>query len=407
MTALPPGDRSSFGVASVQACVRNFEKIPDLPATEVVKRMRILRGYANDLMQCCNPTENLESYHNCQEAAQPAIEGLLTLVQCLQSTKHQEVRVAALTALTCISFNNVGNASAIVTSECFEPVFSSILKPIREIVQQAEILASMQLLQAICAVAPEAPPLGMILPRVVALLMDVQEGHAACPALRATVLEVLVSCSLSKQRRSQLASLLPESVVATLVTDAKNSGAAMAFPLGLVLANLSDVFQQAGSSGEPPESGIGKISLLFWQEVDFFGDLQACLEATLNSEPWPPHSNVYHAPWKLASTYLRLSCAGFRDALARAIGPLLALVERRAHENMFSSDDARAARLAAEVLRDLATEASCVEQMRRSQQLPEALVKMQSEELAAKELLERLVPPEEHRSYENLIAKPW
>jgi hypothetical protein len=368
-------------------------------------------------MQCCNPTENLESYHNCQEAAQPAIEGLLTLVQCLQSTKHQEVRVAALTALTCISFNNVGNASAIVTSECFEPVFSSILKPIREIVQQAEILASMQLLQAICAVAPEAPPLSMILPRVVALLMDVQEGHAACPALRATVLEVLVSCSLSKQRRSQLASLLPESVIATLVTDAKNSGAAMAFPLGLVLANLSDVFQQAGSSGEPPESGIGsgepsesgigKISLLFWQEVDFFGDLQACLETTLNSEPWPPHSNVYHAPWKLASTYLRLSCAGFRDALARAIGPLLALVERRAHENMFSSDDARAACLAAEVLRDLATEANCVEQMRRSQLLPDALVKMQSEELAAKELLERLFPPEEHRSYENLIAKPW
>lgn len=270
-------------------------------------------------------------------------------------------------ALVCICFDNTENASVVATSRLFKPMLDQALRPIIEIRQQEEVLSLLQLLQTIYAVAPEAPALVPVLPRVVALLMGAHEGHPACNAVRLAALEVLVSCSLSQQRRSQLASLLPESLLMTFVSGVEGKGSPMAFPLGLMLANLSDIFIPEATTR------FGSISHSFWERTGFFDDLLSCLEATLNSEAWPPQSLVFHTPWKLVNTYLRLSRAGFSDALHDAITPLVALVERQAsNDSVPSADDAKAARLAEEVVQELTTDPTSLAQMRMAQSCAEA-----------------------------------
>lgn len=368
--------------------------------------MRLLKGYAEDIKTSCNPSENPAAFRNCQEAARPAVEGLLSLVQASTSIDTQ---ITALTAMSCMCFGNLENASEVVTSSLFGSTMKQALLPIIEIRQQEEVLAALQLLQAICAVAPEAPSIVPILPTIVALLAGTQEGHAACDAVRMTALEVLVSCSLSTKRRSQLTSLLPESILTTVVNDVGSNGGEMAFPLGLLLANLSDLCPMPAA-----EANSSSISNSFWEQTGFLNALLSCLEATLRSQPWPPQSGIYHAPWKLANTYLRLSRAGFQNLLHLAVVPLVALVERRANnENILSADDARAARLSAEVLRELATtDTRLIETMRSAQQLTEALVNMQAEEPAARDLLALLATEKSALCQQDLgcmtaQATPW
>lgn len=410
---MPSGDDSSFGVASVQAAVRTLEKVPDMSPLEMAKRMRTLKGYADDLMQCCCPSKNPEAFRRCQEAAKPACEGLLVLAQ---SDRKPELCTAALTALVCVCLDNLENASVVVTSASFQPTLSFSLQPIMEIRQQEQVLAALQLLQSLCAAAPEAPALVPLLPCVVDLLSNVaREGHAPCCAVRMTALEVLVSCSLSNHRRLQLSALLPESVLTSVLNDAESNPSTMTFPVGLLLANLSDLSETL-QSGDVPENSFKRISCEFWERTNFFHNLQACLAATLQSEAWPPQSGIFHSSWKLANTYLRLTRTGMHDELRDAIVLLTALVEQRGDdEQVLGCEEARAARLAVQVLHNMATDTLSLSLMKQAQKLTSALVKMQHEEPAAQDLLHRLAKgvsgvasvAEAPGAYISTISKPW
>mmetsp|Transcript_56704 Transcript_56704/g.88244 ORF Transcript_56704/g.88244 Transcript_56704/m.88244 type:complete len:417 (-) Transcript_56704:126-1376(-) len=416
MSVLPSGDECSSGVALVQNAVRHIEKCVGMSPADMNKRIRIIEATIHDVSQSCNANINPASFRNCQVVARPAIDGLLSVAQ--RSPKI-EARIGALLALACVSFDNLENASVAVTSEIFEPMLSRILRPIVEIREQEAVLALMQLLQAICAVAPEAPALVPILPRVLDLLVGNQEGHPACTSVRIVALEILVSCSLSHQRRAQLLSLLPESVLKVLVdiAEAPTHGTAMVYPLGLLFANLSDLSQSmSGNEDMPVPKDCNGIVQMFWARTGFFSDLHACLEASLNSQSWPPQSGIYHATWKMANTYLRLSVAGFVDELRSALLPLMSIVERRAGDTgiLLDAEHARAARSVVKVLRDLANDESSIIQMRSSQKLPQALANMQSEEPAATDLLNVLIGQSSHGQgllekalYAENISKPW
>lgn len=413
MSVLPSGDDSAFGVASVQASVRNLEKVSDMSPAEMSKRARTLKGYAEDVVLCCGPKQNPEAFRRCQVAAKPACAGLLRLAQC---GANPEICIVAMSALACICFDNLENASVIVTSDLFTPSLSRALEPILEIRQQEQVLAGLQLLQALCAVAPEAPQLVPLMPCVVELLTGaVQEGHAPCSAVRMTALEVLVSCSLSRHRRLQLVSLLPESVLMMVLTDAKNNPSTMLFPMGLLLANLSDL-SDAFQPGTSSVNSFKSISQGFWEQTGFFNDLQACLSATLQSQAWPPQSGVYHTSWKLANTYLRLARTGICDELRNAVVLLAALVEERAdNSKILGCGESRAARLAVQVLQSMATDSVSLSQMKQAQKLPAALANMKQEEPASQDLLDRLTkgnPNTTHGSedqcrYTSTVAKPW
>merc|ERR1712232_766730 len=290
-----------------------------------------------------------------------------------------DTRIHALTALACLSFDNLENSSLAVTSELFQPMVSRNLQPIAEIREQESVLSLIRLLQAICAIAPEAPALVPVLPKVLELLIGTHEGHPACTAVRIVALEFLVSCSLSHQRRTQLISLLPESVVKLLIdsVESQSHGTAMIFPLGLLFANLSDLSNStSGNEVAIVMPMFNGIEQLFWARTGFFSDLHACLAASLTSQSWPPQSGIYHARWKLANTYCRLSLAGFADELRNALNPLMSIVERRAGDISVpaDTDDGRAARSAVKVLRELVNDESSTIQMRSSQKLSQALV---------------------------------
>jgi hypothetical protein len=467
MSILPSGDQSSYGVALVETAVRHLVKAPGLSAEEVVKRARVLGSYMDDVVKCCNPRDNPASYRHCQVAARPAVNGLLSLIQ--MSSKI-ETRTGALIALACMCFDNLANASDAVTSELFGPMLDRTLRPITEIKEQEESLALLQFLQATCAVAPEAPALVPVLPKVVDLLTGTNGGHPACPAVRSTALEVLVSCALSHHRRAQLVSLLPSSVLQMLVQYAEGHAAEMLFPLGLLFANLSDLplsLSGQGQHANPHKGDVVKVcatgrngriiemegsgqalqvhldngdifwyrddqlmfgedicsmtvnadAQMFWDQTGFFSDLLACLQASLNSESWPPQSGIFHAKWKLAGTYSRLAKAGLAGQLHGAVNPLILLVERRlGDENLMPDADAvRAARLAVGALLELAKEDSSLSQMRLSQNLRASLARMQDEEPAANDLLKILanIPsqtlphPQLDATSVELVTRPW
>merc|ERR1712232_689719 len=110
---------------------------------------------------------------------------------------------------------------------------------------------------------------------------------------------------------------------------------------GLLLANLSDLSNSNSGNADVSAS----IDQAFLERTGFFSDLHACLEASLRSESWPPQSGIYHARWKLANTYFRLSAAGFINEIRNALIPLVSMVERCAGDaNMpVDAQDARAA----------------------------------------------------------------
>merc|ERR1711908_147038 len=205
------------------------------------------------------------------------------------------------------------------------------------------------------------------------------------------------------------------SMLTTILTDAKNIPSTMLFPMGLLLANLSDLsetLQSDTSSGNSFKS----ISQGFWEQTGFFNDLHACLAATLQSQAWPPQSGVYHTSWKLANTYLRLARMGMCDELRNAVVLLAALVEERADSSkILGCGESRAARLAVQVLQRMATDSGSLSQMKQTQKLPAALANMKQEEPAAQDLLYRLSksnPNSNHGSedqcnYTSIVAQPW
>jgi hypothetical protein len=416
MSVLPSGDENSLGVALVENAVRNIEKAVGMSAVEMNKKSRILEATMHDITQSCNSQTNPASFRNCQVAARPAIDGLLRIAQL---SPKIDARIGALTALLCVSFDNLENASAAVTSTLFQPTLNRNLRPITEIREQELVLTLMQFLQAICAVAPEAPTLVPVLPKVLDLLIGAQEGHPACTVVRISALEILVSCSLSHQRRAQLLSLLPESVLKVLVDIAESPayGTAMIFPLGLLFANLCDLLISSSGFEDVSARPISMdILQVFWERTGFFSDLHACLEASLNSESWPPQSGIYHAKWKLANTYFRLSVAGFVPELRNALIPLMSIVEHVGDESILvDARDARAARSVVRVLRELGNDEASIVQMRLSQKLPRALLNMQKEEPCATDLLDLMAghSVQGHSSvpdtatYTEAVSKPW
>jgi len=223
------------------------------------------------------------------------------------------------------------------------------LRPIAEITQQQECLAALQMLQALAAAVPEAPALRPLLPRVVALLLGRQEGHPPCGAVRAVAVEMLASCSLARQLRKDVAGLLPESGLSTLLAGAEAGAPADAFALALLLANLSELEVppcEAAKEVEPtPVRSFGEVAQPLWERCGFFNCLAACLGAALRREQWPEGSGAYHRPWKLCGTCLWLALAGFSTSLHGAVPMLIEVVERRiASAEAEDADAARAAR---------------------------------------------------------------
>mmetsp|Transcript_52958 Transcript_52958/g.95244 ORF Transcript_52958/g.95244 Transcript_52958/m.95244 type:complete len:429 (+) Transcript_52958:75-1361(+) len=392
MAGLLPTGEGTCGVASAEASVRGLKNVPELATTELSKRMRLLKGYSDDLCRLCAPAHNPDAYRRCQDLAEPAVKGLLTLVL---STNRTDVRVSGLNALARLCFNHLGNASAVVTSEELEPVLDNAFRAVADARQQEELLAAVQLLQAAAAAAPEAPSLVAVLPKVSAVLIGERDGYAACRAARMVALEFLVSCSLSHQQRHHVAEVLPESALTLLlesVEDPASAATAWIFPLGLLLANLCDLPILGSNS---PSTLFGAVAQPFWTRHNFFDDLIACLQASMRSEPWPPLSGIYHMSWKLANTCMRLALAGYVNELRGAVGPLSTLVEQHAQSSEAAGmhgafAPARAARLAAAALRELTAEEELRTEMRNSHRLTEALVQMTADEPAALALLEVL-----------------
>mmetsp|Transcript_136233 Transcript_136233/g.303513 ORF Transcript_136233/g.303513 Transcript_136233/m.303513 type:complete len:418 (-) Transcript_136233:51-1304(-) len=394
MAALPTGDENSVGVASVEACVRHLMKLTEVDTAELVKRERQLQGYVETLTEYCDPSKNPTAYRVCQNSGQPAVKGLLVLGR---AASRIEVRASVLVALARISFGSPESAAEVVTSELFEALLGVAFRPITEMKQQEEHLAALLLLQALAAAVPEAPMLARHLPCVAALILGEQTGYPACAPVRAAGVEVFVSCTLSHQLRNVAARLLPAPELTATMAEAEAPGRwgpAGAFPMGLLLANLCDL---AEPSGEEPLRYFGDVGRGFWERTAFFGALARCLEASLSAEEYPPQSGIYHSPWKLAGTCMRLAMAGHGHELHPSIPLLASLVARvgegeaGAEAGCTSTDGERAARLAAAALRGMAAEDEAVALMREAQELPAALRRMaDAGEPAAQDLLEAL-----------------
>jgi len=129
-----------------------------------------------------------------------------------------------------------------------------------------------------------------------------------------------------------------------------------------------------------------------WTSTGFFDDLQGCLAASLELQPWPPESNIYHRPWKLLKSCLRLALAGHSQQLLQVVPPLVACVLRRLPQGdgLVAAEDARIARLAVPVLLAMADQEEALHAMRTFSPLPGALRQLIVEEPAAAELLEAL-----------------
>jgi len=177
------------------------------------------------------------------------------------------------------------------------------------------------------------------------------EGYPAFRAVRQTAVEVLVSCSLGRRQRETVASLLPEATCRAILADASDEGAGIwDYSTALLFANVCDL----------PVPGADDTSILFgslsqplWARTGFADGLAASLTAALRVEQWPAGSGIYHTPWKLASTCLRLAVAGYFEQLRGVTSSLAQCVQRvtpDAEENIAATDDARTSRLAVEVL---------------------------------------------------------
>jgi len=399
MAALPDGDEGSVGVTSIEACVRIFHRVPELTQNELKQRAGMLQRYADDLTQLCDPRQNPTSFSSCQASAEGAVPGLLHTAQLVPKI---EARVAAYVALARISFGCVQTASCVATCEQLLPTVEEALRPISEIIQQQECISCLQMLQALAAVVPEAPAVRGCLPKVAALMAGEREGHAPCRALRFVAMEVLVSCAHSSQLRKQVGNLLPMSALALLSADADQGSASESFTFSLLLASLSDLEVPANENAVTEESVLqtfGQYAQGIWDRIDFFGELANCLSASLRRDQWPPESGIYHTPWKLAGTCMRLALAGHAQNLDRAAAPLVATVERRissavqgddATTEVQDADAARAARLAAVALRELLQCGLAETATREKPCFLEALKLMQSEEPAAADLIQIL-----------------
>jgi len=414
---LPSGEDDNHGVLQVERVVSNL--ILCMESRAVVPRARVLQGYAEELSSYCDPGENGSSFRHCQAAAIRAIDPLLMAARdARQATETRKdtltgTRVAAFDALARICFDNAEAASTAAESiELLEAAVIAALKPAEQVQQQQEHLAALHLVQAIGAAVPEAPALRTLLPAVAAMAVQLEEQepdsraatmellhsrvHPAFRSVRTTALEVLVSCSLGRKCRESVSASLPESRLHAILADTWDDSPVRAFTVSLLCANLCDLEVPADAVAEGYTGRrFDEEALSLWTSIGFFEDIASCLSAALEMLPWPPQSQIYHRPWKLLNTILRLVLAGHAQQLIRAVEPLVTCVLRRLPENdaagLVSADEARAARLAAQALLGLAINTEAVNVLRQSSSLPDALRCMINEEPAAAELLELVV----------------
>lgn len=412
---LPSGEDDNRGVLQVERVANNL--LLCMEAQAVVQRARVLQGYAEELSSYVDPGENGSAFRRCQTAALRAIDPLLMIArdarQAMETRKDTltGTRVAAFDALARICFDNAEGAStAAQSTELLEAAVMAALRPAEQVQQQQEHLAALHLVQAIGAAVPEAPVLRTLLPAVAALAVQLEEpspesriaamellhnrAHPAFRSVRTTALEVLVSCSLGRKCREGVAASLPESHLLAILADTWDDSPVRAFTVSLLCANLCDLEVPADAEGSSGRR-FDQQALNLWTSIGFFEDIASCLSAALEMLPWPPESQIYHRPWKLLNTILRLVLAGHEQQLIGAVEPLVTCVLRRLSGNdsadLVAADDARAARLAAQALLALAKNPETVKVLRRSSGLPDALRCMVNEEPAAAELLELVV----------------
>lgn len=371
--ALPTGDCSSFGVAAAGACAQRLEAALGRGLSELSKHERVIKSYAEELSAYCDPERNPSAFRNCQAAAACGAQPLVLLAEAGPSAS---TRLAALEALSRLCFGSMEAAGLVTECGHFEQAIHGALRPIKEVSQQHEHLAALQLLQALAAVAPEAPVHAKLVPRVLSEVVGEDSGgFEPCRAVRVVALEVLVSLSQSRSRRKQVALGLAEPQLDVLLKTAVDGRGDREhlFATGLLVANLcelevlpapatTDSAEQPSTETEaaepPPEEGeskrtFGDAARDFWEHGGFFGDLAACLSAALRAEPWPPQGRGFHAPWKLAGTCMRMALAGYTAELQVCIEPLVATIEARGAASLPPAEAARAARLAAVTLRAL------------------------------------------------------
>jgi len=375
----------------------------------LVKRARVLRGYAEELKGYCNPNTNPASFRLCQAAALPAIEALLLVARDVHPEKEPrkddltEVRVAAFEALACICFDQSEAVAAAASAGASQLLLASVvsaLQPVTRVQQQQEHLAALQLLQGIAAVVPEAPALKPLLPAVAALTHRNPELlHPAPRAVSFAALEVLLSCSMGRQQRQEVAAALTLQCMRSVIAEAGEEAPLRPFVVGLLCANLCDLDLQEENAAQQ-SAHFATLADELWRDINFFENLAACLNAALDARPWPPESNAYHRPWKLLNTVVRLVVSGFGRRLLPVVDPLVACLLRvGGPEELIGADEARAARLAVTALLGLSVEDEALSILRATgAALPQALRRLPAQEPGAAELLELLeleAPPED------------
>eukprot|EP00747_Dinoflagellata_sp_TGD_P166104 gnl/TRDRNA2_/TRDRNA2_188375_c0_seq1.p1 gnl/TRDRNA2_/TRDRNA2_188375_c0~~gnl/TRDRNA2_/TRDRNA2_188375_c0_seq1.p1 ORF type:complete len:416 (+),score=84.77 gnl/TRDRNA2_/TRDRNA2_188375_c0_seq1:57-1304(+) len=411
-------NQSTCGVASVEACSLAIQK--GVEGKAPADYARALKGFIADMAINCNPEANPGGFRQCQAAAERAIVPLLGVAKLAEKI---DLRIAAFEALARICYGNAEMAGLVVTKDhLFEHAVTRVLRPIVQVQQQEESLYALLLMQVVAALVPEAPAVGTLLRPIVAFVSDQDAEHPLFEPVKATAVEVLVSCSYTRHRREQIAALLDERAVKALLAAALESPGRALFAVQVLFANLCDLamplpvgndLQEIPGVIQPPQL-FGDVARQLWENTGFVADLGACLTAALAGEQWPPQGGMRHLPWKLSSTCMQLSLAGH----AVPVSPLIATIERRQSLDTVGADDARAARLAAVALRG---QTGCQEtrlQMQESSLLVDALRHVAAEEPAAQELLQMLSDGNEATSAEPMVdvacpgsevvvAKPW
>lgn len=381
-----------MGVFAVEGCVRVFETAVGANVDDLAKKEKSFLRNAEDLVKYCDPTMNPTSFRACQESAAESIDGLLTVAQ---NASRAETRIACFQALARLTFGMPDNASAVAASASLLPAVTQVFRPIVDFVQQQEHAAALLVVQALAAQVPEAPNVAALLPLVVSLASGGQgDGVAPDRSVRTLSVEVMVPCAFASSRRAQLTRLLPAHLLEPLLARAQGEDAhAQGFAMGLIVAALSPciLYDDLG----PTEITVGEFGRDFLLQTDFFSNFTACIQATVDGQPYPEGSGVYHRTWKLATASAQLVVAGFTVETTAFVPALLALALEPSRVILSNpqeeieglpvplADDVIASHRAVEALYGLRGVAAAVAQMVAAEHLKPALRNMRDVKAAS------------------------
>lgn len=227
--------------------------------------------------------------------------------------------------------------------------------------------------------------------------------YQALRAVQIQVTEILVHLCYGRVSRSWVSSALSVNHVDGLMEAAQMTHETKPvrehrFVACMLLANLCELLtdKASASPSRGDETGtFGYLAESLWRTDDFFVSLAAALAASARGEPWPPDSETYWQPWKLAHTVERLSRHGYAVDLSLSIAPLADLVVRgHATQETAIEQQGRMARLAIEAMRSISSAFGDIEQLRRDvhfavgSAFEKALEDLSEEHPAAEDLLD-------------------